>query len=112
MTAMGATTPNLDQLAAEGIVMEQAISPAPWTLPAHVSLFNSQLPDEHRVRRVESRVQPHHLLLSECFRNAGYRTALISAQNENWQGMRRFLLAGSRFGSFYHALDAAWRGLP
>jgi arylsulfatase A-like enzyme len=72
------TTPILDQLAAEGTVMEKGISPAPWTLPAHVSLFTSQLPDEHRVRRVESRVRPYHLLLSESFREAGYRTAAFT----------------------------------
>ena len=72
------TTPRLDELAAEGIVFEQAISPAPWTLPAHVSLLTSQLPNEHRVRRVEGHVRRNHLLLSECFRNAGYRTAAFT----------------------------------
>jgi len=73
-----ATTPRLDEIAAGGIVFEQAISPAPWTLPAHVSLLTSQLPNEHRVRRVEGHIRRHHLLLSECFRNAGYRTAAFT----------------------------------
>lgn len=72
------TTPGLDEMAVQGIVFENAISPAPWTLPAHVSLLTSQLPNEHRVRRVASRVRPHHLLLAECFRDAGYRTAAFT----------------------------------
>ena len=73
-----ATTPRLDELATEGIVFEQAISPAPWTLPAHVSLLTSQLPNEHRVRRVAGYIHPRHLLLSESFRDAGYRTAAFT----------------------------------
>ena len=35
------TTPALDQLATEGTLFEQAISPAPWTLPALNMLLNS-----------------------------------------------------------------------
>lgn len=73
-----ATTPRLDEMAAQGMVFENAISPAPWTLPAHVSLLTSQLPNEHRVRRVESRVRPDLLMLSECFRDAGYRTGAFT----------------------------------
>ncbi|MCZ6833744.1 MAG: sulfatase-like hydrolase/transferase [Acidobacteria bacterium] len=73
-----ATTTRLDEMAAQGMVFENAISPAPWTLPAHVSLLTSQLPNEHRVRQVGSRVRPHHLILSECFRDAGYRTAAFT----------------------------------
>src|SRR5690348_7602536 len=32
-------TPNLDQLAAEGVVFEQAMTAAPLTLPAHSSIM-------------------------------------------------------------------------
>ena len=34
-----ATSPNLDALAAEGVLFENAFSAAPWTLPAHASIF-------------------------------------------------------------------------
>ena len=34
-----ATSPNLDALAAEGVLFENAFSAAPWTLPSHASIF-------------------------------------------------------------------------
>ena len=43
-------TPNLDRLAAEGVVFEQAMTVAPLTLPAHCSLFTGLLPARHGVR--------------------------------------------------------------
>ena len=43
-------TPNIDTLAAEGVVFEHAWSHAPQTLPAHTSLLSGELPFEHGVR--------------------------------------------------------------
>ncbi|MEO0652959.1 MAG: sulfatase [Planctomycetota bacterium] len=41
------TSPNLDRLAATGVVFEQAWSPAPWTLPATASLLTGLDPTAH-----------------------------------------------------------------
>ncbi|HYU57288.1 MAG TPA: sulfatase [Actinomycetota bacterium] len=41
------TTPTTDSLAREGLVFETMISNAPWTLPAHGSLFTGLYPTEH-----------------------------------------------------------------
>ena len=41
---MDAAMPHLDRLAREGIVFDQATSPAPLTLPAHCSLFTGLFP--------------------------------------------------------------------
>lgn len=41
-------TPTMDQWAAEGVVFEQAIAPAPWTLPSIASLFTATYPPVHR----------------------------------------------------------------
>ena len=46
----GVATPALDALARDAIVFENAYSPAPLTLPAHVSLLSGQLPPRHGVR--------------------------------------------------------------
>jgi len=43
-------TPRLDELAAGGFRFPAAVSPAPLTLPAHVSLFTGLLPRRHGVR--------------------------------------------------------------
>src|SRR5262245_38286703 len=45
-----AATPQLDRLAREGVLFEDATSPAPLTLPAHCTLFSGWLPPRHGVR--------------------------------------------------------------
>ncbi len=36
------TSPNIDRLAAGGVLYEQSISASSWTLPAHASLFTGR----------------------------------------------------------------------
>jgi arylsulfatase A-like enzyme/Tfp pilus assembly protein PilF len=77
--AYGATfarTPNLDRLASEGVLFERAISAAPVTLPAHVSLLTGRYPFAHGVRnngnfRLAETVPTLHSLLHD----RGYDTA-------------------------------------
>jgi arylsulfatase A-like enzyme/Flp pilus assembly protein TadD len=45
-----AETPNLDRLAREGVLFEQALAPAPITLPTHASLLTGVYPTAHGVR--------------------------------------------------------------
>ena len=72
-------TPHLDANAAEGMVFEQAMSAAPWTLPAHASLFASLLPFDQRRRWDYNREVPlRQTLLTERLREAGYRTAAFT----------------------------------
>lgn len=71
-------TPHLDALAGEGILFENAMSPSPWTLPAHISLFTSLLPSDHRIRWDNHMLQPFRATLTERFREAGYRTAAFT----------------------------------
>ena len=44
-----ARTPNLKELIKDSMVYEDAISPAPWTYPSHVSIFTGLYPSEHKV---------------------------------------------------------------
>lgn len=46
----GVKTPNLDALAARGVVFEQAATTAPLTLPAHCSIMTGMYPTYHGVR--------------------------------------------------------------
>lgn len=41
------TTPNIDALAKEGVLFEDAMSSAPWTLPSYGSLFTGLTPGRH-----------------------------------------------------------------
>lgn len=68
------TSPTLARLAAEGALFTEARTTAPWTLPAHMSLFTGLPPELHGVR------YDHHVLprdrrtLGEVFSEAGFRT--------------------------------------
>jgi arylsulfatase A-like enzyme len=71
-------TPHLDRLARGGVLFEQAIANAPWTLPSHVSIFTSILPFDHGVRHAGQSVPRGLSLLSEHFRESGYRTGAFT----------------------------------
>ncbi len=43
------TTPNIDAVAKEGLLFEQAISPMPFTLPSHCSMLTGAIPPSHGV---------------------------------------------------------------
>jgi arylsulfatase A-like enzyme/Tfp pilus assembly protein PilF len=48
--ATDVSTPNLDALARRGVRFDQAISPAPLTLPSHASMLTGLVPRRHGVR--------------------------------------------------------------
>lgn len=72
------TTPVLEQLAQEGVLYTKAITPAPWTLPAHVSLFTGHYCCHHQVDGHRYKLGSDHTLLAELLQQEGYATAGIS----------------------------------
>lgn len=67
------TTPHLDALASEGTLYEQAITPAPWTLPAMASVFTGLYPSQigvYETRRLDESVPT----LAGVLAGQGYRT--------------------------------------
>lgn len=75
-------TPNLDALAAEGLVCDDAWSHAPWTLPATASLYSGLLPQRHGaggdLNSGFRAVREDAPLFAEQFRAAGWRTGLVA----------------------------------
>ncbi|MEK7232566.1 MAG: sulfatase-like hydrolase/transferase [Elusimicrobiota bacterium] len=84
-------TPRLDRFAADAVVFTQAVSPAPWTLPAFVSLFTALHPSRHGVvnRYSDFSSEPPILArlsqscpgartLTEVLRGKGLRTAAFT----------------------------------
>jgi choline-sulfatase len=68
-------TPNLDRLAAGGVLFENAISPTPLTLPAHSSLFTALEPGGHGVRDNGGfRLADERTTLAEVLRDRGWAT--------------------------------------
>lgn len=76
-----ARTPNLDALAAAGVLFERAVASAPITLPAHVSLFTGAYPFAHGVRGNGAFTLAAGVpTLATVLHDAGYRTgAFVSA---------------------------------
>lgn len=73
------TTPNLDALAADGVLFEQCYAPAPWTLPSVVSMLTGTWPCEHGVLVDGDRLDPTLDPLALLLRRAGYSTASFYA---------------------------------
>ncbi len=71
-----AGTPNVDRLAAQGVVFETAVTATPLTLPAHATIFTGTRPPVHGVRDNGGYVlDPSRVTLAEVLRGAGWRTA-------------------------------------
>jgi arylsulfatase A-like enzyme len=82
-----ATSPNIDNLAGNGVLFENAIAPSSWSLPSHASLVTGCAVHEHGM----GNVQPMPWLgwaasglngvptLGEALQSRGYRTGAFSA---------------------------------
>ncbi|HZW03120.1 MAG TPA: sulfatase [Anaerolineaceae bacterium] len=75
------TTPNLDRLAAEGTLFENAYSASCWTIPSHASLFTGLYPSQHRVDLDQPLIHPQHETLAGHLKTLGYATACISCNS-------------------------------
>jgi len=71
--------PRLAALARDATVYTAAWSPAPWTVPAHASLFTGRYPSAHRTDCGGLRLPDEEVTLAEILRDAGYRTAGYTA---------------------------------
>ncbi|RXK50474.1 sulfatase [Halorientalis pallida] len=72
------TTPTLSAFAEVATTYEQAVAPAPWTLPVHASMFTGLYPSEHGATQ-ETPYLEGATTLAESLSAAGYETACFSA---------------------------------
>jgi arylsulfatase A-like enzyme len=99
------TTPRLASLAAEGAIYERAYSPAPWTLPAHASLFTGMYPSSHGADGTHPRLDVARPTLAERLREAGYRT--VAYIGNPWVAKSyRFDRGFDKFEEIWRAVDA------
>jgi arylsulfatase A-like enzyme len=68
-------TPAADELAAQGVLFEQAYVAAPLCLPSHAAILTGRLPPHNGTRDELDVLGPDAPTLAERFRAAGYRTA-------------------------------------
>jgi len=97
----GVATPNIDAVAREGVVFEQATSTAPMTLPSHTSIFTGLVPPHHGVRDNGGFfVDPKTTTLAARLKAAGFATgAFVGAWvlDSRWGLDQGFDLYSDRF---------------
>ncbi|MDJ0764430.1 MAG: sulfatase [Myxococcota bacterium] len=70
------TSPNIDAVARDGLLLRNYISNSSWTRPSFTTIITGLPKREHGVElRGGWRLEPHIKTLAERFRAAGYRTA-------------------------------------
>jgi arylsulfatase A-like enzyme len=72
------TTPTLEGLAAEGVLLERTFSTAPWTLTAHASIFTGRYPHETTSDWLTP-LDDRHPTIAEKFAAEGYATGGFTA---------------------------------
>ncbi|MCI4320888.1 MAG: sulfatase [Thermoplasmata archaeon] len=72
-----AHTPVLDALARRGTVFPNAVAPANWTVPSHMSMFTGEYPGAHGRRTFQRGPAPRETTASWLGRR-GYETALFT----------------------------------
>jgi arylsulfatase A-like enzyme len=71
------SSPTLDALAAWGALFETAVSPSPWTLPAHASMLTGLYPKRHGMKSHAYSLGPETRTLAERLAEHGFHTAAI-----------------------------------
>ena len=74
-------TPNLDALAAQGVLFEEAVSSSCWTLPSIASILTARRPSEHKALGKKTRLTPITPDLRtgpEILREGGVSTAAVA----------------------------------
>jgi len=71
-------TPNIDRLAAQGTLFEQAFADTPWTTPSMSSVLTGTYPTRHGFRSTNAhRLAASQHTLAEMLKERGYQTAAI-----------------------------------
>jgi arylsulfatase A-like enzyme len=88
-------TPEIDRLASEGVIFDNAYCQNPYCMPSRWSIFTGRYPRCHGVRENGVLFKEDELTLAQVFRDNGYRTGAfgkmhltpqlkVSREEENW----------------------------
>ena len=70
-------TPNIDEMASQGISYERFYVSSPVCMPNRASLMTCRMPSSHGVRSLGIPLSKRNVTFVEILRAAGYETALI-----------------------------------
>ncbi len=71
------STPNLDRLAADGMLFERAYCPNPTCTPTRASLITGRYPSQHGAYSLGTKLLEGEHTIGEDLRAAGYQSALV-----------------------------------
>jgi len=104
-----ARTPNIDRLAKESVLFEDATSPIPLTGPSHITMLTGDYPTTHGVGANGVRIGGGIKTMPETLRKSGYRTAAFvsgwTLKNESVGLAGRFDFYSEEFGLYRYLPD-------
>jgi arylsulfatase A-like enzyme len=71
------TSPNIDDLAARGVLCRRCTSQAPWTLPSFATVFTSLYPTQHGAASVYSTLRDSIPTLAAILKDHGYTAGAV-----------------------------------
>jgi len=105
------TSPNIDRLATQGVLFENAISTSSWTFPSHASLLTGRYQYEHGMDKIgqmpvlgSQAFSPNGLpTLGEVLMQKGYRTGAFSANRTFFTRDLGFGRGFVHFEDYFHS---------
>jgi len=103
----GATTPNLNHLAAESIVFEHAYAQAPGTVVSHATILTGSYPQSTGLTEIGGTLTASLPYLPDLLKGQGYKTAAFvgSIDLDPWNGLAQ------GFDRGFQSYDAGFRPL-
>jgi len=100
------TSPNIDKLARQGILFENAFSAAEWSYPSHASIFTGKYPSYHKTLGKNIRLHKENTTIAEILDSNGYQTfgvtsnMLLSPTNGFSKGFQNYVVLDTPYRSF------------
>ena len=95
-------TPNMDNLAREGMRFDCAVAGAPWCTPFRGALLTGRYPHQTGVTRTPSALAPEIPTVAHAFGAAGYHTAHVGKWHVDGSNDREHYVPPERRGGFHH----------
>lgn len=93
-------TPNIDNLARNGMRFDCAVAGAPWCCPFRASLLTSLYPNQAGVPKTPSALDPSIPTITQPFKEAGYHTAYVGKWHLDGSNSHTHYIPPERRGGF------------
>ena len=95
-------TPNIDNLARNGMRFDCAVSGAPWCCPFRGALLTGMYPNQNGVTQTPSPLDPTIPTVANPFNDAGYHTAYVGKWHVDGSNAREHYVPPERRGNFQY----------